>query len=301
MAAKNTIDFSALEEYVNVHRDELLVKASLGSKTIDYLDIMTNVKSRESIPYLESGVVLKKADCEWNPGGTDIFSERYVTVVPIESQKEYCFLDFQKYFMNYQMLFEAGREKLPFEQKIAESNMAKVQEGVEDMIWNGNTSIDADNKGILSRAFEEGVEVSFETGQTISDKVDAIVAAIPMSALKKGVNVFMSYTDFRAYIQEQNAVCCANKPMIDAASESLKYFGDSRITLVPVQGLEKSGAIVAFPKDAVIYATDIEGSETRYDGWFEKGTRLFKYDVLFNFGIALRWPDEVVFGGYSES
>ena len=299
MAAKNTIDFSALEEYVNVHRDELLVKASLGTKTIDYLDIMTNVKSRESIPYLESEVALKKADCVWNPGGEDIFSERYVTVVPIESQKEYCFLDFQKYFMNYQMLFEAGREKLPFEQKIAESNMAKVQEAVEDMIWKGDTSIDADNLGILDRVREEsGLThlIEFETGQTVSDKVDAVVAAIPMSALKKGVNVFMSYTDFRAYIQEQNAVCCANKPMIDAASESLKYFGDSRITLVPVQGLEKSGAIVAFPKDAVIYATDIEGSETRYDGWFEKGTRLFKYDVLFNFGIALRWPDEVVLG-----
>lgn len=299
MADKNTINFEALEEYVNVHRDELLVKASLGTKTIDYLDIMTNVKSRESIPYLESEVVLKKADCEWNPGGEDIFSERYVTVVPIESQKEYCFLDFQKYFMNYQMLFEAGREKLPFEQKIAESNMAKVQEAVENMIWNGDTDIDRDNLGILDRVREEsGLThlVTFETGQTVSDKIDAVVAAIPMSALKKGVNVFMSYTDFRAYIQEQNAVCCANKPMIDAASESLKYFGDSRITLVPVQGLEGADAIVAFPKDAVIYATDIEGSETRYDGWFEKGTRLFKYDVLFNFGIALRWPDEVVLG-----
>ena len=32
----NTLDFTALEEYVNIHRDELLVKASLGTKSINF-------------------------------------------------------------------------------------------------------------------------------------------------------------------------------------------------------------------------------------------------------------------------
>jgi len=291
----NTIDFSALEEYVNVHKDELLVKASLGTKSIDYLDIMTNVKHREAIPYLDSEVELHKANCVWDPAGSDIFTERYVDVVALESQKEYCFLDFQNYFMNYQMQFEAGRESLPFEQKIAESNMAKIQEAVEEMIWNGNDDLGID--GILQVAQDEeaSIAVESESGATITDRIDAVVAAIPMSALQKGVNVFLSYTDFRQYVAESNASCCANRPLYDAASESIKYLGDSRVNIVPVMGLEGLDAIFAFPKDAVLYATDIEGSETRYEGWFEKKERKFMYDVLFNFGIAFRWPDEVVY------
>lgn len=293
----NTIDFTALEEYVNVHRDELLVKASLGSKSVDFLDIMVNVKNKEAIPYLDSEVELHKANCIWDPAGSDIFTERYVEVVPLESSKEYCFLDFQKYFMNYQMQFEAGRETLPFEEKIAQSNLAKLQEAVENMIWNGNSGLSIN--GIIAQADAESaltIGVEFASGQTVSDKVDAVVAAIPMSALKKGVNLFLSYTDFRNYVAENNASCCANRPMYDAASDSIKYLGDSRITIVPINALEGTGVIAAFPKDAVIYATDIEGSENRYEAWFEKGTRLFKFDVLFNFGIAFRWPDEVVVG-----
>lgn len=293
----NTLDFSALEEYVNLHKDELLVKASLGTKTIDYLDIMTNVKHKDAIPYLESEVELHKASCDWLPAGSDRIFERYIEVTPLESSKEYCWLDFQNYFMNYQMKIEAGRESLPFEQKFAEANMAKVQEAVENAIWQGISGLSIDGIIGLATGADSAltINVETETGETISNRIDNIVAAIPQGAMKKGVNVFLSYSDFRKYVAENNGACCAGRPTYDAASESIKYFGDSRVTLVPVQGLEGTGAIFAFPEDAVIYATDVEGSERRYETWVEKKTHQILFDVLFNFGIAFRWPDEVVF------
>lgn len=297
MASANTLDFSALEEYVNIHRDELLVKASLGTKTMDYLDIMPRVKYKEAIPYLESEIELHKASCDWLPAGTDTIFERFIEVTPLESSKEYCWLDFQNYFMNYQMNIEAGREELPFEQKFVDSNLAKIQEAVEDMLWQGDEELGID--GILSVITgvdsASTIAVETESGESITSRIDAVVAALPMGALKKGVNIFLSYSDFRKYVAENNATCCAGRPVYDAASESIKYLGDSRVTLVPVQGLEGTGAIVAFPKDAVVYATDIEGSETRYETWVDKKTHKILFDVLFNFGVATRWPDEIVF------
>ena len=297
MASANTLDFSALEEYVNIHRDELLVKASLGTKTMDYLDIMPRVKHKEAIPYLDSEIELHKATCDWLPDGKDTIFERFIEVTPLESQKEYCWLDFQNYFMNYQMNIEAGREELPFEEKFAESNLNKIQEAVEDMLWQGNKDLNID--GILSVITgvdsASTIAVETESGESVTSRIDAVVAALPMTALKKGVNVFLSYSDFRKYVAENNATCCAGRPVYDAASESIKYLGDSRVTLVPVQGLEGTGAIVAFPKDAVVYATDIEGSETRYETWVDKKTHKILFDVLFNFGVATRWPDEVVY------
>lgn len=293
-----TLNLNTLPDYIEQHRDELFIKSTLGSKSLDYLDIMTNVKFKEAINFLDSTVVIQDgSDCNWNPQGEDTFSQRFIEVVPVEVQKEYCWKDFRKKYMNYQLLWEAGRETLPFEEKIAQSNMNAIQEAVEDMVWQGID--DPEVKGILEIAEEESantVNVTFASGETITEKVDKLVAAIPLVALKKGVNVFMSYTDFRTYIQESNAGCCSNRPVIDAASESISYFGDSRVTIVPVLGLEGQNAIVAFPKDAVVYGTDVENADNKYEMWYSKDDDKFRFYVLWNAGFAFRFPGEVVIG-----
>lgn len=292
-----TLNLNTLPDYIEQHRDELFIKSTLGTKSLDYLDIMTNVKFKEAINFLDSTVVLQDgSDCNWNPQGEDTFSQRFIEVVPVEVQKEYCWKDFRKKYMNYQLLWEAGRETLPFEEKIAQSNMNAIQEKMEDAVWQGITGL---AEGVIDKIKAESantVNVTFASGETITEKVDKIVAAIPLVALKKGVNVFMSYTDFRTYIQESNAGCCSNRPVIDAASESISYFGDSRVTIVPVLGLEGQNVIVAFPKDAVVYGTDVENADNHYEMWYSKDDDKFRFYVLWMFGIALRFPNEIVYG-----
>lgn len=292
----NTLNITGLTDYVNVHKDELFIKATLGSKTLDYVEIMPNVKYKDALNYLDSEVVLQDgSECGWNPQGTDTFSERYIETKAVEVEKEFCWKDFEKKYMNYQLLWEAGREKLPFEEKIAQSNMNAIQEAVEDLVWNGDDEIGI--SGFLADIEDAGSEsVEFASGATASDKIDAVVAALPIKMLKKGVNIYLSYTDFRNYIMEQNGSCCANKPVIDAASESIKYFGDSRITLIPVLGLEDSGAVVAATADALVYATDVEGSERAYRMWFDEKEEKFMFRVLFRAGTAVKHVDEVVIG-----
>lgn len=289
------LDLSALPEYINEHKDELLVKATLGAKSLDYIDIMPGVKYKDSINFLDSTVDLADgSECGFNPGGSDIFSQRFIESVAIKIEKEWCWKDFEKTYANWKLKWEAGRETLPFEEKIAQSNMAKIQEEVENLVWNGNADLGV--SGLLADIRSEGSAVTFETGQTVSAKIDAMVAAADIKMLKKGVNIFMSYTDFRNYIAEQNGVCCANKPVLDAASESISYFGDSRIKLIPVLGLEGTGAMVAMTADAAVYATDIEGSENVYRLWYNEDDDVFRFRVLFRAGTALRFPDETIIG-----
>ena len=299
MANATVLNLNQLPDYVNEHRDELFVKSTVGSKTMDYLDIMTNVKYKDAINFLDSTVEIQDgSDCDWNPGGGDVFTQRFIEVVPLEVQKEWCWKDFRKKYMNYQLNWEAGRETLPFEQKMAESNMNAIKEAVEVLLWQGDRNLSADGIMALAEDTESAntVNANLASGSTITDAIDKVVAAIPLKALKKGVNVFLSYTDFRKYIQEQNGACCQNKPVLDAASESISYFGDSRVTIVPVLGLEGLNRIYAFPKDAVVYGTDIEGADNRYELWYEKGEDKFRFYVLWMYGVAFRFPDEVVYG-----
>ena len=292
----NTLNVNSLPDYVQEHRDELFIKATLGAKTLGLVEIMPNVKYKDALNYLDSEVVLQDGSiCGWNPQGTDTFSQKFIETHAVEVEKEFCWKDFEKKYMNHQLLWEAGREKLPFEEKIADSNMAAIQDAVEALVWTGNTTLGI--TGFLADAeADSATTVDFETGQTVTDKIDAVVAAIPTKALRKGVIIYVSDTDFRNYIQEQNAACCSNKPVLDASSESISYFGDSRIKITPVLGLEGTGAIVAATADALVYATDVEGSEKTYRLWFDEKEEKFMFRVLFRAGTAIKFPDEVVVG-----
>lgn len=293
----SSINVTALPDYVNVHKDELFVKSVAGAKTLDYIEIMGNVKYKDALEYLDSTVVLADgSQCGWNPQGDDVFSERYIEVKPVSVQKEMCWKDFIKKYNNYQLNIAAGRETLPFEQKIAESNMNAIKEAVDVLVWQGDSALGIDGFIAQANAENDTVKVTFAGGATTIAKVDAMVAAIPVKALAKGARIFMSYTDFRAYVAEANASCCANKPIADAAAESLKYVGDSRIELVPVLGLEGTNAMVASPADGLVYGTDVEGSEGMYRLFFDEKTSMFCLDVLFNAGTAIKFPDEVVIG-----
>ena len=288
---------NSLPDYIENKKDELFVKAVASTKTLDYIEIMPSVKYKENLNYLDSTVVLADgSECGWNPQGTDTFSARTIEVHPVTVQKEFCWKELRKTYANYQLNFEAGRETLPFEEKIAQSQIAAIQKEVEKGVWQGITA--ASVQGFLAQMAADNavidVNITEQTGAIA--KVEAVIAAIPAGALEKGVNVFLSWTDFRAYVKAINAECCANRGIVDANVTELIYAGDSRIKLVPVAGLEGTNKIVAAPYDALVYGTDIEGSEGVYRFFYDVKESKFLFEVLFNMGTALKFPDEVVLG-----
>lgn len=292
-----TLNISGLTDYIKENRDELFVKSVAGSKTLDYVELYPNVVYKEALNYLDSEVEFGDgSSCTWDPTGSDSFSERFIEVVPLKINKEYCAKDMRKKWMNYQYNWEAGRIELPLNEAIANSNVAAAQEALENLLWQGNSGLSFE--GYIEKASAETgvVKVQFATGATVTDKIDAMVAALPMRALKKGVDIFISYTDFREYVREQNALCCSKKEVLDAAAESIDYFGDSRIRIVPVMGLEGMGNMLAAPKKGLAYGTDIVGSEGVYKWIVDEDTDLWKLKVEFTAGVELKFPDETVLG-----
>lgn len=292
----NTVDLSGMGEYIRQNENQLFVESTVGAKTLDYVDLMLNVKHKEALNYLDSQVVLAGAACGWNPQGTDTFAQRYIEVHTIEVEKEYCYYDFKQYVINESMKFEAGRETLgSWEEKIARSQVEAIKAEVEKMIWQGNSG--ASVTGFLADAAAvSATTVEFASGATAVDKVDALVASLSAKMLAKGVNIFMSFTDYRNYILASNSTCCANRPILDAASDEITYAGDSRVKLISVLGLEDTGKMVAATADALVYGTDLEGSETAYRWLFDEKEDKFLFKVMFNAGTAVRFPNEVILG-----
>ena len=287
------INVSTLPDYIQENRDELFVKAIASTKTLDYIESMLGVKGKAALNYLNSTVVLADGEsCGWNPQGDDTFTQKTVETKLVAVNKEFCAKQMRSKWMSYDLSLAAGRENLPFEQKIAESNVAAIKKAVEKLIWQGDVTLGID--GLLKQIKAEESAVKVNGGTTILDKIGKVIAAIPAGALEKGVNVFMSYTDFRSYVEAKNAECCGNMPVIDANVDYLVYAGDSRIKLVPVAGLEGTDKIVAAPYDALVYATDVEDSEGIFKMWFDEKEDKFLFKVLFTAGTAVKYADETV-------
>ena len=286
------INVSTLPDYIQENRDELFVKAIASTKTLDYIESMLGVKGKAALNYLNSTVVLADGEsCGWNPQGDDTFTQKTVSTKLVTVNKEFCAKQMRSKWMSYDLSLAAGRENLPFEQKIADSNVAAIKKAVEKLIWQGDVTLGID--GLLKQIKAEESAVKVNGGTTILEKVGKVIAAIPAGALEKGVNVFMSYTDFRSYVEAKNAECCGNMPVIDANVDYLVYAGDSRIKLVPVAGLEGTSKIVAAPYDALVYATDVEDSEGIFKMWFDEKEDKFLFKVLFTAGTAVKYNDEV--------
>lgn len=294
----SAFNLSGLTDYVEVHKDELLTKATLDFVTAKYVDIMPNVKYKDAIPTLDSTITLQDgSQCGFNPTGSDEFGELFIETHAVKVEKEWCYKDWEKKYGNYQLLWEAGRETLPFEEKLTNAQLGLIQEAVEELAWQGDSGVSIDGfiKDITVTNSANTINVSGVTSaDTIVEAVDKVVAAIPMAALKMGVNVYMSANNLRKYVSAKNAACCQKEPALDAASETIPYFGDSRVTLVAVYGIGDS-YIVAAPADALVWATDIENSENRYRLWFDEKDEMFRFRVLFRGGTALRYPALVAY------
>lgn len=296
------INVSQLSEYVNIHKDELLTKAVLGANTLEHVEKMLDVKYKDQLNYLDSTIVLADgSQCGWNPQGDDTFTARTIEVVPLTVQKEFCWKDLRKYWMNDQLLFDAGKETLPFEEKFAENNVKATAAELEKQLWmnvkgedgklfDGFVKIITDASG--------STKVDLTAGYTAIDVIDKTYAAITPVMLLQEVTIFVSHSTFRNYIQALNAVCCANRPIIDANAEYMMYPGDSRVKIVPVSGLEGADAskvlAVASPESNLVYGTDVDGSENDFRLWFDEKEDKFLLKILFNAGVQYKFDEQIV-------
>lgn len=298
----SAINLSGLSTYVDQRTDELLTKSVLGAKTLDVIDVMLDVKYQAPLNYLDSTVVFADAStCGWNPDGADAFTQRMITVAPIKVNKEWCARDMRKYWMNYQLLIDANRETLPFEEKIVDENLKAINKKLETAIWQESTLFTG-LLGIIATDASAGIKTyDASAGVDYDEVIDKAYSEITDDMYARGeVTMFVSPTVYRNYIASVNAVCCANREMIDAASESITYPGDSRVTIRPTEGLAGAEisskdvyAVVTWAKN-LVFGTDVENSENDFKVWYDDKDEMTRFKVLFNAGTQIKFPAEVI-------
>lgn len=298
----SAINLTGLSTYVDQRTDELLTKAVMGAKTLDVIDVMLDVKYKAPLNYLDTTVVFADAStCGWDASGADVFTQRMIEVSPVKVNKEWCARDMRKYWMNYQLLIDANRETLPFEEKIVDENLKAINKKLETAIWQESTLFTG-LLGIIATDASAGIKTyDASAGVEYDEVIDKAYSEITDDMYARGeVTMFVSPTVYRGYIASVNAVCCANREVIDAASDFITYPGDSRVTIRPTEGLAGAEisskdvyAVVTWAKN-LVFGTDVEGSENDFKVWYDDKDEMTRFKVLFNAGTQIKFPNEVI-------
>lgn len=297
---------SAVAGYVSANEKVLSAKAILGAKTLKSIKFQPGVKGSAQVNTLEDGVIVQAGSCGWNPAGTTTLSKRVIVTGQFKVNEALCEKDLAGTFAEWELNTAVGKEKLPFEEVIAEAKVKGIAKAVELLAWNGDTDITGTNYLNVTDGLVKiigaaaGVVDATATGSVtlLANSVEAInlmVANVPADVIDADdLTVFTGYDVVQKYIAAYNASNqFAGTLMLDGSTMSVTI-PNTMIKLQGVGGLNGKNKAYLTPASNLIAGGDVQGDETQFKLWYSDDNQEFRFVSKFNIGFQVAFPSYIV-------
>lgn len=294
---------SGLSAYVKENRDEILRKVILEGDTIGRMSKQLGIKTKERLHYFNLDPVFQDGKgCGFSAQGATNLTEKDIEVAPIKINMEWCNDDLLGKFAEYLVRFgaDANAEQLAFEQLIADELVKNINKSMEEAVWQGDTANTGRTDlfdGLLAQAEADNdtIKVTFGTGDTLYEKVKAVIMEIPEEILDNAV-VFVSPANFRSLVFE-----LLEMNNFHIAPEEIErgefYFPGTTIPVHKTLGLTGvDDKIYASTWENMVYGTDMMDDKEELRFWFSDDDDLHRLKVKWVSGVATYFSDYVVLG-----
>lgn len=297
-------DVSGLSNYVKEYQTELISKSVLGAETLDIISIQVGVKYQERLHLLAVSPSIQAASCEFSAAGDATFTERTITAPAMAVNMAFCPEDLLGKYGEWEVNHTAGRETLPFEEKLTTEITKNIARQVEDAIWQGISALSVAGIGDYVSEFVDwsthSAPTDWSSVTAVSGAYQAILAvygAIPTEVLADAV-IFVGEGTYRSFVQQ---MVSANLYHFDPAyGEEREMFlpgTTTRIKAVPgLDGLAGGKAIIAADPKNLYWGVDLENGHEVFDLWYSRDHQQFRLNVKFNGGAQVAFPDQVTVG-----
>lgn len=301
---------SSLPDYTEQNRSDLLIASVLAAKSAGLFTHQPGVVGPTTINLLDLGVTFQSgADCGFSASGNDTFTQRPITPGIVKVNKSFCPKALRTKYLAHEVEVGAGRETLPFEEKITSGIIAKIGAEIEKAIWQGNTTSGSGNMAffnglitlmdadITNSVIPSGNVVTAGSSDTVYKRTKAVykkVAAQTPETLASTV-IMMNYVNFTELVMdlmEQNLFHYKND-VYDAMEITLPGTS-TRVMGIP--GLAGVDRIIALNPEEVVYGFDNEGDEAAFDLWFSKDNDEYRLKVCFSAGVQYAFPTHIIVG-----
>ena len=293
------LNVSTLSNYVEEKRLPLIAKSFLRGKTIDLIQLETGVLQDTALNLVSAQVEFGDgASCGWNPTEGVALSQRLLKPTFLKVNQVFCDKDLLKKWASYEVKLAAGREQLPFEEKFLEEIANAINESIEKLVWQGDSSHTNEPDGFLKILGAGGsgvVSATWTTGTTAYNKIKAVYNAIPANIIDKDDTViFVGEETYREFIQD---LVAANLYHFSPDYKAGEYMvPGTSIRVIAVNGLNGTGKIVAGRLSNFFYGVGAEDDKDTFDFWYSQDNREFRLAAYFAIAVQVAYPNEIVLG-----
>lgn len=283
-------DVNSLPDYVEQRRLPLISKTVLGAKTMQYINVQTDVKHQAAINIVNSDLTLGDGSaCGWSETGSTALSQRIITAGDFKINLSYCDKALLNKWAGYEVRVAAGEKRLPFEEEFTNEVIEKLAAQVDKVLWLGNTTPAA--TGILS---ELKAASAIATAPTADDAMSQAMQSNALAKIGTGDDViaFCNHKFYNEYVVE---LIEKNLYHYSAGDGSDVVIPGTQIKLVPTVGLDfnTEGVVVIARKDNLFAGVDMVNDAEKFDLWYSKDNREFRLAIEFAVGGQVAFLDEV--------
>ena len=293
------LNVSTLSNYVEEKRLPLIAKSFLRGKTIDLIQIETGVLQDTALNLVSAQVEFGDgASCGWNATDGIALSQRILKPTFLKVNQAFCDKDLLKKWASYEVKLAAGREQLPFEEKFMEEIANAINESIEKLVWQGDSSHTNEPDGFL-KILETGgsgvVSATWSAGTSAYNKIKAVYNAIPANIIdKEDTVIFVGEETYREFIQD---LVAANLYHFSPDYKAGEYMvPGTSIRVIAVNGLNSTGKIVAGRLSNFFYGVGAEDDKDTFDFWYSQDNREFRLAAYFAIAVQVAYPNEIVLG-----
>ena len=293
------LNVSTLTNYVEEKRLPLIAKSFLRGKTIDLIQIETGVLQDTALNLVSASVEFGDgATCGWNATDGVALSQRILKPTFLKVNQSFCDKSLLKKWASYEVKLAAGREQLPFEEKFMEEIANAINESIEKLVWQGDSSHTNEPDGFLKILETVGsgvVSATWSAGTSAYNKIKAVYNAIPANIIdKEDTVIFVGEETYREFIQD---LVAANLYHFSPDYKAGEYMvPGTSIRVIAVNGLNGTGKIVAGRLSNFFYGVGAEDDKDTFDFWYSKDNREFRLAVYFAMAVQVAYPNEIVLG-----
>ncbi len=288
-------DLSALSAFSLERADEMLLNSVLGATTPRYAKIYPGMKGTS----MKIGVMAN--DPTWQNGltcGLDPASGGTTDITQVEivgcyksARLNNCGNELRNYFLSQALSNSLYQETIPFEELFIQDLGNRAADFMETELWQGTS---CGINGILDLVQAGGNDGGVYTAMTVTNAIDvinAVVLQLPARVQRRtDLAVFLSFADYRAFIASLSKTSSMNLFTLGDESglstETTVFLPGSNIAVIPTQGLDGQGAIVAGPtQDILIGLSADDGMAVRVQYDFFNDTVASITKVGFGVGV----------------
>lgn len=301
----NSYNVSALPNYVDQLRPELIAKSVIGAKSAGLFTLQTGIKGPTALNLISSNVVFGDgAACGWTESGATSLSQAVLTPRALKINMSICDKVLLNKWANFLVKVQANKldGDLPFEEYFINDVIKGVKAGVEKMIYQGDTTGEGVQfDGLLKILQASGNTTIVTTGAssvTSYNFIKQVASQMPASILDKDdLVILVSMPMYLDYIQN---LVSANLYHYNPENGENEYkLPGTNIRVIGVNGLNDTSSydyVIGGSLSNMFYGTNLEDGEEIFDLWYSKDNREFRLAIEFVAGVQVAFQNEIVLG-----